>query len=186
MKESVQVKATAFKGVNEISLKGEIVVFGSTHMADFPFYELVNKCSLENAIYNRSIANLTLDEAKEVLHDCVIALQPSKVFLALGESDTDDPRAIEKYSELVKRLRAALPRTDLYLICLTENSEYAEKFNKNILRLCDGGKKIEYIRFAASAEPPTLAQYKARFKQMSCFFHNKPLTTATAFAMADL
>lgn len=185
MKESVLIKANAIKGTNEISMKGEIVVFGSTYMANFPFYELVNKCKFENAIYNRSIAGLTLDEAQELLQDCVLEIKPSKVFLSLGEEDADNPNAIRQYNEIVGKLRTELPNTKLYLICLTDESEYAKRFNENIISLCDKKKKIEYIKFAAPNLPQP-AQCKARFKQLSCFFRNKPLTMVEAFAMADL
>lgn len=47
MKASVQAMAAAMKGINDLALKGEIVVFGSTYMAGFPLYELVNRCRLE-------------------------------------------------------------------------------------------------------------------------------------------
>ena len=100
MKESVRIAANAIKGLNDITLKGEIVVFGSTYMSKFPLYELVNKSQFESAVYNRSIEGLTLCEALELLHDCVIAVKPKKAFIALGEEDENDPNAIEEYNSL--------------------------------------------------------------------------------------
>ena len=61
MQEKVKIKANAFKNVNELALKNEIVIYGSTYMANFPFYELSKKIKLENAIYNRSIEDLTIN-----------------------------------------------------------------------------------------------------------------------------
>ena len=55
MKESIKLSANCMIGVNDLILKGEIVIFGSTYMANFPLYEFVNKYHFENAIYNRSI-----------------------------------------------------------------------------------------------------------------------------------
>ena len=62
MKEKVKLSANAMIGINDLTLKGEIVVFGSTYMANFPLYELINKYHFENAIYNRSIIGLTTSE----------------------------------------------------------------------------------------------------------------------------
>ena len=185
MKENVLTKANAYKGINEISMKGEIVIFGSTYMAGFPFYELTNRCNLENAVYNRSITDLTINEAKEILQDCVLSLKPSKVFLDLGEEDSDRSDAICKYNEIVNIIRKELPRTKLYLICLTDESAYANNFNKNIISLCKKDKKINYIQFN-TADFSAGVQYKERFKQMSCFFRDTSLNMANAFAMANL
>ena len=63
MKSSVLERANAYIGLNAIALKGEIVVYGSSYMANFPFYELINRCHLENAVYNRSIDGMTSEEA---------------------------------------------------------------------------------------------------------------------------
>lgn len=183
MKESVLAKANAMKGVNDISLKGEIVVFGSTYLAGFPFYELINKCKIENAVYNRSIEGLTIDEASLIMHDLVVKLQPSKVFLALGEEDADNPAAIIKYSEIVRTLRSALPSCTVYLIGLEGDGDYVKKFNANASSLCDG-KKVKYIKFV-SGKATAAATFRARFKQMSCFFRNEPLNLTDAFAVAN-
>ena len=184
MKESVRIAANAIKGLNDITLKGEIVVFGSTYMSKFPLYELVNKSQFESAVYNRSIEGLTLCEALELLHDCVIAVKPKKVFIALGEEDENDPNAIEEYNKIIGEIGTVMPTCKIFLIGLLGESEYTKKFNKNMLSLCDN-KNIKYIQFIS----PTMSEqdlYKTRFKQMSCFFRDKPLNMLEAFAMADL
>ena len=84
MRTEIQEKTAMFHAVNDITLRGEIVVFGSTFMANFPFYELSQKYMMTNAVYNRSIEGLTLAEAEEILQECVLEIKPGKVFLALG------------------------------------------------------------------------------------------------------
>ncbi|MBR7185581.1 MAG: hypothetical protein IKD37_08250 [Clostridia bacterium] len=184
MKASVQAMAAAMKGINDLALKGEIVVFGSTYMAGFPLYELVNRCRLESAVYNRSIAGLTLDDAVEIVQTCVIELRPSKLFLALGEEDEADPDAIKKYAALVAHIRAKLPACRLYLICLPGESSYAARFNQHIQTLCDGCK-VSSIEFVSPPLPES-ALAKVRFKQLSSFFRSKPLKMPDAFALAEL
>lgn len=66
MKENVRTQANAMKAINDFTMKGEIVIFGSTYMSRFPLYELMNKCMLENAVYNRSIEGLTVKAALEI------------------------------------------------------------------------------------------------------------------------
>ena len=83
MKENVKLSANGMIGINDLMLKGEIVVFGSTYMANFPLYEFINKYHFENAIYNRSIAGLTTSEALEIVQDCIISINPAKIFIAL-------------------------------------------------------------------------------------------------------
>lgn len=184
MKESIRLKASTMKELNDISMKGEIVVFGSTYMSGFPLYELLNKCSLENAVYNRSMEGLTIREALLVVGDCVINIRPSKLFLALGEEDEDDPEAASRYKALVSTIHTALPDCELFLIGLTEQTSYAESFNRAARALCDG-KRIRFIDFVSKSVSDT-ALYKARFKQLSCFFRSKPLTSLDAFAIASL
>lgn len=182
MKEKVKLSANAMIGINELTLKGEIVVFGSTYMANFPLYELINKYHFENAIYNRSIAGLTTSETLEIVQDCIITINPAKVFIALGEEDENNINAIKEYNQIVKLLQSALPQSKIYLIYLQGNTPYTERFNANILSLCDN-QKICSIRFASSSTESNV--YKTQFKQLSCFFRDKPLTMVEAFAMAN-
>ena len=184
MKETVKLSANAMIGINDLTLKGEIVVFGSTYMANFPLYELINKYHFENAIYNRSIAGLTTSEALEIVQDCVISLSPAKIFIALGEEDENNIDAIKQYNQIIKRVQSALPKSKIYLIGLQGNTPYVERFNANILSLCDN-KRIWNIRFISSSSTETNV-YKVQFKQLSCFFRDKPLNMVEAFAMATL
>ena len=184
MKENVRTQADMMKKINDLTIPGGIVVFGSTYMSSFPLYELVNKCTFENAVYNRSIKGLTVTEALEIVKDCVIDMHPSKVFIALGEEDEGDPYIAEKYARLISMLRSHLPESDLYLIGLTETGEYADTFNRSIRGLCDG-KTVKYIRFTVN-HTSERSLYKARFKQLSCFFRNNRITMSEAFGMASI
>ena len=117
------------------------------------------------------------------MQDCIISISPSKIFIALGEEDENNIDAIKQYNQIIKLIQFALPKSKIYLICLQGNSPYVEKFNANILSLCDN-KKIFSIRFNSSLSTETNA-FKMQFKQLSCFFRNKPLTMVDAFTMAN-
>lgn len=183
MKEYVRAKANSMKKINDLTLPGEIVIFGSTYMAGFPIYELVNKYSFENAVYNRSINGLTIEDALEIVENCVIDIRPSKIFLSLGEEDTDVTNATEKYACLVTKILSELPDCELYLIGLTGNSLFSETFNQSIMGLCDG-KRVKYVNFITKNLPET-ALYKARFRQLSSFFRNRQMTMYDAFRTVE-
>ncbi|MBE6668315.1 MAG: hypothetical protein E7607_08425 [Ruminococcaceae bacterium] len=184
MNEYVRMKASAMKKINDLTLSGEIVIFGSTYMSEFPIYELTNKCKLENAVYNRSIKGLTVKEAIEILDDCVVDIHPSKVFIALGEEDESDPNAASEYSRLISTIRQKLPEAMIYMIGLTNGGSFAEKFNKNMLSLCDN-KTVKYIDLIKKSSSES-ALFKAQFKQLSCFFRTHPITMSDVFSLASL
>ncbi len=182
MREYVISKAKEIKEINEISMQDEIVIFGSSYMAKFPFYELVNKCHFENAIYNRSIEGLTISEAKEIFNDCVLGLNPSKLFISLGEEDISNPKAIDDYRDLLNKAKKSLPDTCIYLIALEGNGEYQKNFNKKILNLCDN-KKVKYIELSFE-KTSLMLKMKKHFKQLSRFFRSKPIDFSDAFELA--
>lgn len=184
MREKILLKANAMKETNDLMMKGEIVIFGSTYMAGFPFYELINRCNLENAVYNRSIEGLTIEEADDILEDCVIALKPEKVFISLGEEDEKAENAAKKYCDMIQRIRELLPESKIYVIGLVSESAYAKSFNKQISAL-DNGRNIVYIELA-SPNTSESKLYKHRFKILSRFFRSRPLTMTDAFAVADI
>ncbi len=184
MKESVLKKAAAFRGINELTLRGEIVIFGSTYMANFPFYELINKSRLECAVYNRSIAEMTLKEAREVLEDCVLAIKPGKIFLSLGEEDLQSRDATEDYADIVRTVRRELPDAELFLITVPASGAKADALNACILRLCDG-KHIRAIRFTPR-RCTDAARYRSQFLELCCFFRPQPIAFSDVFAAASL
>lgn len=182
MREYVKSKVKEIKALNEISLKDEIVVFGSSYMSKFPFYELVNKCHFENAIYNRSIDGLTISEAKEIFNDCVVGLHPSKLFISLGEEDKDNIDAIKEYKEVLNNAMKSLPNCQIYLIGLDKDSESAKTLNQKIKGLCNS-ERVEYVELVWSKEV-MLSVIRKQFKQLSRFFRTKSIDFTDAFEIA--
>ena len=168
MRTCVAEKVRAFEALNDLSLKGEIVVLGSTYMAEFPFYELINRCRLENAVYNRSIEGLTVSEAAEILPAAVLELRPAKVFLCFDEGA--EPQG---YEALIRQLLAALPDAAIYLVGRSAGEA------ARLAPLCDG-KRVRYVGL------PSAGGYQAAFKRLCCFFRRRPIDMADAFAMAAL
>ena len=184
MKEKARTQADIIKKMNDMALKGEVVIFGSTYMSRFPFYELLKKCMLENAVYNRSIEGLTVSEAIEIADDCVVSLEPGKLFISLGEEDEDTDDVLEKYRMLVAMLRSKLPECELYLIGIVGEGKYRQCFNNKIMSLCDG-ERVQYINFVSKGGSEA-SLYKARFKQLTHYFRDRNVTMSEAFAIAEI
>lgn len=183
MREETKEKLNMFKVYNDITLKNEIVIFGSTYTAGFPFYELSQKYMFNNAIYNRSIKNLTLAEAEECLFDCVLTIKPSKLFLSLGEYDTNNSEAMCSYEKIINKIKDKLPNATLYIIPIHNKVNGSEQFNNELRKLCKK-TNINYLDLKYTAHNKDIS-YNNIFKQMTCFFRKAPITFAEAFSMSN-
>ncbi|MBQ8374791.1 MAG: SGNH/GDSL hydrolase family protein [Clostridia bacterium] len=179
MRNEIAQQVNIFKVYNDIALKHEIVVFGGSYAAAFPFYELAQKYLFSNAIYNRSIKELTLTEAEECLNDCVCEIHPDKLFLCLGEHDIGNAVATGAYRRILRKLHSKLPKTQIYALPVFR--EGAEIFNNELRELCktEGAEFLD-IRYTLSGKP---LPYGKIFKQLSRFFRKTPLTPAEAFSL---
>lgn len=183
MRAEIQEKLNMYKVYNDITLKNEIVIFGSTYTAGFPFYELSQKYMFTNAIYNRSIKNLTLEEADQCLTDCVLAIKPSKLFLSLGENDIDNADAMKIYKNIINKIKEKLPYSILYILPIHSYISGADKFNDALRKLSnETGSKYLDIKYADYNED---LSYNKIFKQLTCFFRKTPIGFAEAFSISN-
>lgn len=182
MRKELLEKVNMFKVFNDITLKDEIVIFGSSFAADFPFYELSQKYMLSNAIYNRSVRGLTLAEAIDCVNDCVLAIRPHKLFLNLGENDLDNPDAIKLYEKLIIKIKEKLPHSQIYIMPIHNLSPGAELFNRKLTELSIK-TNTHYLKLSYSNQNENSA-YSRMFKQMSCFFRKTPIRFTDAFGIS--
>ena len=185
MKTEIREKAKMYHAINDITLHGEIVIFGSTFMADYPFYELSKKYLLSSAVYNRSIRELTLEDADEILSECVLELKPSKIFLALGEMDVDSPSAITTYGKILKKIQTRLPLAKIYLLPVEnpKNAPTVSAFNEKLHALCRR-TGVTFLE-VPDTNSSSVALYEKLFKRLHCFFRDNRLTFAEAFSLAE-
>lgn len=170
MKSAVLEKSKMYKVCNDIALKNEIVIFGSTYAANFPFYELSQKYFFNNAIYNRSIEGLTLDEADSILEDCVLNVKPSKIFISLGECDDVSQLTLKTYEDILLKIKSCLPGTQIYVMSVCGNNG----FNKILENLCHK-TDVKFIKINYNKS------YEYVFKKLVCFFRKGNITYCEAF-----
>lgn len=183
MKNELSEKINMFRTFNEITLKNEIVIYGSTYTAEFPFYELSKKYFLNNAIYNRSICGLTLEDAEKYLSDCVLEIRPCKVFLSLGDCDLGNPAALTTYRRILCRIREKLPETRIHVLSVCTAEPSAESFNTGLRSLCrETG--TEYLDIRPSS-PEEHLSYGRVFRRLTCHFRDGGLSFADAMRLSE-
>ena len=179
MREEILKQINVFRVFNDVTLKGEIVVYGSTYAAEFPFYELAQKYTFSNAIYNRSVKGIKLAEVEEGLADCVLETKPAKLFLSLGEHDLSDPKAIEVYRRILWRIREKIPETQTFVLPVLSGGKDVQHFNAD-LRLLSETLGVRYLDLYDTTADGKLL-YNGIFKQLARFFRRGALTFGEAF-----
>ena len=99
-----------FRQLNKIAKRHGVVLFGSSFAKEIPVCELRQTFDLDCAIYNRSITDLSVFDAKDLLEDCVDTLKPTRILLQLGETDLERgyktiPEIISAYESIVTTLK---------------------------------------------------------------------------------
>lgn len=132
MKRELQRQASWFHGLNKYTEPNNILFVGSTFIHDFPINELEINFQIEDAIYNRGITGLKLNELKSMLDVCIYELEPTKIILSIGEEDINDADFkiapfIADYIDLVQEIKNKLPKCKLYVMgILPTNDKYIE------------------------------------------------------------
>ncbi|MGN1116943.1 MAG: hypothetical protein ACI4TH_10265 [Candidatus Ornithomonoglobus sp.] len=177
MKAEVMEKSRMYKVFNEITLKNEIIIFGSTFTADFPFYELTKKYLLSNAIYNRSIVGLTIADAAEILDDCVFGAKPAKVFYSFDVNGSADSKTLDLYKNILHKTQKALPLSKIHVLSVRVSNEASSSFNALLKSLCNN-YNAEFINIDYTKS------YESIYRQLAPFFRDGKITFSEALQMA--
>lgn len=178
MNKELAEKVRIFDGINEISLKREIVFLGTKEMVNFPFYELINRCNLEYAIYNRSIENVSTKEAYENLDVCVLDIMPKKVFLALDYKNDEDISYLKK---IIEKIISKSKDTDIYLVSTSNIG--SKETNRDISYSYKG--KVKCVDLINNKDNLT-GTFKSYFKQLTTYFRDRPITLQEAFDISNI
>ena len=119
MRMENEQKATRYKQLNQVARKGQIVMTGSSLMEQFPVTEF--SMTMGKVIYNRGFGGFITTELMEVLDDCVLALEPSKLFINIGTNDLDfAENALENllihYREILEHIQHTLPSCQIIML----------------------------------------------------------------------
>jgi len=137
----VSEKLNVFHDMNEPARSGGIVFFGSTAAARLPLGEVNQDFDVDLPVYNRSIEGLRTEEAEKALEVCVIELQPSRVFLMLGDADVsradfDPDMFLEKYRWLLYTLHNRC-QASLYIVSVLGTDPMIATVNRKLKKLAE-------------------------------------------------
>jgi len=150
-----------FRELNSVSSAGGAVFLSTGRLAELPITELANDYLIDIPVYNRSLPHLKIDDAMNLLEECVFALQPRKVCIALGEEDlrSEDFQMetfMEKYAWLLYTLHNRI-HGRLYVISLPGKDAITLQVNQRLAQLAaDTGCQFLDVSSVFSSEHPAL------------------------------
>ena len=128
-----------FKQINEVAKENGVVFFGSTYFESVPVNELAQDFDTDLPVYNRSVGGLTIDKVSDVLESCVLDLEPSKLFICLGDEDIKSEcfslsDFIEKYQWMLYTLYNRC-KAKIYIVSVMSLDPKASAVNERLKRL---------------------------------------------------
>ena len=152
-----------YKALNKLARRNATVIFGGSADCDIPVNELKQYYELEDIIYNRSIRNLTAQDAAQAYADCVSELEPSRVIIHIGEEDAgsieNDAAFFDKsMMNLVSAVRENNARCDVIIASQCGNDE----MNRHLKHIADSCRCV-YADIMSGAFSPSAAREALSF-----------------------
>jgi len=162
-----------------------IVFFGSDSFFHLSVEELAKTFFPHEPVLNRSLPDCPIDVMLEALRTCVIDLQPSKVFLNIGDADllTSDfsiDDFITKYSWLLYTIHAKT-KASIYIVSILSGVAAAKEANRRLKELA-AECGIEFID--ASCVLHTEKPYIALFDLLKFYMRSHPISFGDAMSAA--
>ncbi|NOU79376.1 lysophospholipase [Paenibacillus sp. LMG 31459] len=123
MTREKEEKVRKYKILNTYAKKGQTVMAGSSLMEYFPVNELQQTLEKQTNIYNRGIAGYVTSELLNSLEECIVELEPSKLFINIGTNDISSAdgeyqvgNLLANYNEILTQIGARLPECKVYVM----------------------------------------------------------------------
>lgn len=154
-----------YRQLNALSRRHGAVLFGSTFASGIHVTELAQDYSMGQPVYNRSVEQLSVFEAGELLSTCVYDLEPDSVFVNLGDADLDfEAHSMEEvlaqYEWILYQIHATLRKCEIYLVSVCAGHPNAAQFNQALRNLArNAGCRYVDITSARTDEHPELRAF---------------------------
>lgn len=144
-----------YKALNELANQNGILIFGGTEDREIPLCELKQAFVLNENLYNRSVANLSVVNAAEIYTACAAVLNPETVILHIGMADIklfeeSTPQFEQKYRELIERIRENNKKCHIAIVSFKNPDAAAEiaVLNKHLKYIAES-EQCEYCDISA-------------------------------------
>ena len=118
-----EIKVKNFKHLNRYVEQGGILFTGSSLMEQFPVCEFCEGTYMGRPVYNRGIGGFTTDDFWEYIHEMLLDIHPSEVFLNIGTNDikpmTDcdwKDHLLENYEKILVIANEKMPCVKIHLM----------------------------------------------------------------------
>ncbi|MCQ2531348.1 MAG: SGNH/GDSL hydrolase family protein [Saccharofermentans sp.] len=135
-------EVTRYEVLNEFANKNAVVVLGSTFMHDVPVSELKQSFKIHSDIYNRSLTDMKVSEAKDVISTIMENMTPKKIVLQLGEVELqdEDVNITEVFSEmrnLMDLIRSHNKHCKIVLVSVVSDNAKVSEYNNMLEKLAN-------------------------------------------------
>lgn len=160
-----------YAALNKVAPAGGVVIFGSSFAKDIPAGELQQTFGFDRKIYNRSLYELSVFDAAALAESCIGELAPSKILIALGETDLRAgvhtiPEIVDEYSRLITELRRRYSCPIVVVSVCGDGDLHPEELNRKLEAMAHENSALYAdITSAASAEAPEIDA----FCSLRCF-----------------
>lgn len=160
-----------FKSLNKLAEAGGTVIFGGTSDINIPLCELKQAYGLNENYYNRSIENLSAQDASEVYRECISELKPETVFLHIGQADVEQftvssDNFVSEYRKLINQIRKDNKKCRIAIVSLAGDSDVTCAMNKQLKYLANS-ERCEYCDI--TNQIPCNPKH---VREISSFIHN--------------
>ncbi|MCM1544720.1 MAG: hypothetical protein NC110_05405 [Ruminococcus sp.] len=166
-----------YQQINQVAKPNGIVFLGSSYLHELPLCELAQDFETDLPVHNRSIDGMTIENVCDNLESCVVELDPSKVFISIGDEDVKNPelnveKFIEKYQWLLYTLHNR-SKAKIYIVSVLSPLPAASLINEKLKKLAreTGCQYIDAAQ-AIRAEKPMLRL----FDILRIYMRNHPIT----------
>lgn len=128
-----------YQALNKLAESNGIVILGGTKDREIWLCELKQAFELDSNLYNRSITDLSINNAKEIYDTCIVPLNPECILLHIGDTDLEsfmkNPSDFDqKYRELIKHIKNTNNKCNIAIISLKNYSDNANtsELNKHL------------------------------------------------------
>ena len=171
-----------FKEMNEYCKKGQIVFVGSTYFSQMKISERVLTSGMNIPVYDRSSEKLKVGDTLNYLADEVFELQPSKIFINIGDEDLKSPTFdvdtfISKYEWMLLNTHRSCENCLIFITSVISSSSLAGKVNEKLQNLAKE-TGCTFINFGNLKKDGS--SYSKVFNILKHYIRNSPIGFADA------
>lgn len=138
---TIEEKRERYKKMNQSIQTGQTLFVGSSLMEMFPVEKLLKEAGYEGIVYNRGIGGYVIDDLRDSLEECVLALEPRRIFINIGTNDLTRAEwtiedIMKNYDALIAEMKEKLPNAKFYFMAYYPiNQDAADESMKEALRI---------------------------------------------------